>query len=117
MPPVKNTYVSQKNILNNFLFFYSCPDSHWGSDASQTGFKDVIEYNDEGNARLTPEREAEIEQAKDRLDQTEVHLLIAIDHYIECPLWPDTYRLWIKEGEIMKIGTTVNTQAGMTRLL
>jgi hypothetical protein len=72
------------------------------------GFNDVIEYDDESNARLTPEREAEIEKAKDRLDRAEVYLLISIyDHYIECLLCPGG-RVWIKEGEIAKIGTTVN---------
>lgn len=75
----------------------------------QRGFKDVVEYDEDGNPRLTPERQTEIEQAKDKLDEAEVYLLLATyDHYIECLLCPGR-RLWIKEGEIAKIGTTVNT--------
>ena len=108
--PVKNTPVSQKNRPNNFFILFILALIAIGVVMlAKRGFKDVVEYNDEGNARLTPEREAEIEQAKDRLDQAEVYLLIAIyDHYIECPLCHDG-RLWITEGEIAKIGTTVNT--------
>ena len=75
----------------------------------QRSFKDVTEYDEEGNPRLTPEREAEIEKAKNKLDEAEVYILLALyDHYIECKLCPDG-RAWIKEGEIAKIGTSVNT--------
>lgn len=75
----------------------------------QRGFDDVVEHDEAGNPRLTPEREAEIEQAKKKLDEAEVYLLLALyDHYIVCLLCPGG-RLWIKEGEIAKIGTTVNT--------
>lgn len=75
----------------------------------QRGFEEVIEYDQDGNPRLTPEREAEIKQAKDKLDEAEVYMLLSLyDHYIECLLCTGG-RLWIKEGEIAKIGTTVNT--------
>lgn len=36
---------------------------------AKRGFDDAVDYDGEGNARLTPEREAEIEKAKDRLDR------------------------------------------------
>lgn len=73
------------------------------------GFDDVVEYDKDGNARLTPKREAEIAKAKDKLDEAEVYLLQSLyDQYIECLLCPSG-GLWIKEGEIAKIGTTVNT--------
>ena len=78
---------------------------------AKRNFDDVIVYDEEGNAQLTPERQSEIEKAKERLDRAEVYFLIAIyDHYIECLLCPKG-RVWIKEGEIAKIGTTVNTRS------
>lgn len=53
----------------------------------QRGFEEVIEYDQDGDPRLTPEREAEIKRAKDKLDEAEVYMLLSLyDHYIECLL-------------------------------
>lgn len=107
--PVKSVSSSPKKWPNNFFILFALALLAFGIVMfGKRGFEEVIEYDDEGNARLTPEREAEIEEAKERLDRAEVYLLISIyDHYIECLLCPDG-RLWIKEREIAKIGTTVN---------
>lgn len=78
---------------------------------SQRKFKEVIEYDEDGNPRLTPAREEEIKRAKDKLDEAELYVLLSLyDQYIECLLCPSG-RIWIKEGEIAKIGTTINTSS------
>ena len=109
-PTAKVLPGSQRKMPNNLLVLLILAlVTVGGVILAKRGFDDVIEYDDKGNARLTPEREAEIENAKDRLDRAEVYLLIFIyDHYIECLPCPGG-RVWIKEGEIAKIGTTVNT--------
>lgn len=74
----------------------------------QRGFEEVVEYDKDENPRLTPEREAEITEAKDKIDEAEVYLLLSLyDHYIDCFLCKKGH-LWIKEGEIAKVGTTIN---------
>ena len=75
---------------------------------ARRGYEDVIIHDRDGNPQLTAERQAEIEKARDKLDQAEVYFLISnIAQMIECFLCAEK-QTWLKAGEIAKIGTTVN---------